>query len=83
MNIARKTFIMPVRFYKACINPLLRSNCKFIPSCSAYMSQAIEKRGVLIGVPLGISRIIRCNPFTSGGFDPVKINFKGKAKWLL
>ena len=83
MNIARKAFIMPVRFYKACINPLLPTNCKFIPSCSAYMTQAIEKRGVIVGVPLGLYRIMRCNPFSSGGFDPVKINYKGKAKWLL
>ncbi len=47
------------------------------------MQQAIVKRGVLVGIILGIYRILRCNPFSKGGFDPVKNNYKGNAKWLL
>jgi len=45
--------------------------CKHIPSCSEYMVESIEKRGVVIGVPKGIWRILRCNPWSRGGYDPV------------
>ena len=45
--------------------------CKYIPTCSEYAIQAIEKYGVLKGVFLGIWRILRCNPFSKGGYDPV------------
>lgn len=79
----RQIFIMPFTFYKVCINPLLPNGCIYTPSCSAYMRQAIERRGVTKGVLLGFWRILRCNPFAKGGFDPVKINYKGKTKWLL
>lgn len=72
----------PLMFYKLYINPLLPNVCIYKPSCSAYMMQAVEKHGVL-GVFKGVYRIMRCNPFSKGGFDPVKDNFKGKAKWIL
>lgn len=79
----KNIFLLPIQYYKQCINPLLPNTCKFTPSCSAYMMQAISKRGALVGIGMGMWRIMRCNPFTKGGFDPVKNNFKGKAKWLL
>lgn len=47
------------------------------------MGQAIEKYGIFKGFFLGIARIVRCNPWAKGGFDPVKDNLKGKSKWLL
>lgn len=83
MNKIKNVFLMPIKFYKACINPLLLSNCKYVPSCSAYMSQAIMKRGVIRGILLGTYRLLRCNHFSKGGFDPVKNDYKGKAKWIL
>ncbi|MCR5223684.1 MAG: membrane protein insertion efficiency factor YidD [Bacilli bacterium] len=46
--------------------------CKFYPTCSEYMIQAIEYHGLLIGILKGIWRILRCNPFSKGGYDPVK-----------
>lgn len=70
-------------YYKCFINPVLPSMCKHIPSCSAYMAQAIQKRGFFKGSVMGTCRILRCNPFSKGGFDPVKDDFKGNAKWLL
>ena len=79
----KQIFIAPFTFYKVCLNPLIPNSCIYTPSCSAYMRQAIERRGVIIGFILGICRILRCNPFAKGGFDPVKINYKGRAKWLL
>lgn len=71
-----------VLVYKRYYNPLFAGRCKYTPSCSAYMVQAVKKRG-FFGIFLGIWRIIRCNPFSRGGFDPVKDNLRGHAKWLL
>ncbi len=70
-------------YYKLFVNPVLPNVCKHIPSCSAYMAQAVEKRGYFKGTAMGIARVLRCNPFSKGGFDPVKDDFKGNAKWLL
>ena len=60
-----------IRFYKRYISPGLGSNCRFYPSCSEYTYQAIEKYGVLRGSLMGGWRIMRCNPFNKGGYDPV------------
>lgn len=57
--------------------------CIYIPSCSAYMGQAVKKRGLLAGTLLGAARIMRCVPWKEGGYDPVKDNYKGNAKWIL
>jgi len=72
--------MLPVLFYKKCISPLLPNVCKFYPSCSSYMMDAIKKRG-LVGVCLGIYRILRCNPISKGGYDPVK-GRKRDYRWL-
>lgn len=72
-----------VGIYKRYYNPLFAGRCKYTPSCSAYMVQAVKKRGFFVGLFLGIWRILRCNPFSKGGFDPVKDNLRGRAKWLL
>jgi len=61
-----------LRFYKLCISPLLPSACRFHPTCSEYMKEAIEKHGVIKGVGLGLHRLSRCHPFHQGGFDPVR-----------
>lgn len=57
--------------YRRCISPLLPRACRFEPTCSAYMYEAILKKGVVIGILLGVKRILRCHPFGSGGYDPV------------
>ena len=63
--------LLLIRFYKKAISPFLPSACRFHPTCSEYTYQAIEKYGFLRGSWLGIRRIVRCNPFNAGGFDPV------------
>ena len=68
------------KFYKSCIDPLLPSSCMYVPSCSAYMTQSVEKRGP-IGFGAGIMRVMRCNPLAKGGFDPPK-NSKRREKWV-
>lgn len=61
-----------IKFYKKNISPLSGPRCKYIPSCSQYAVEAIEKHGALKGGLMSFWRILRCNPFSKGGFDPVK-----------
>lgn len=67
----KKLLIIPIRGYQYLISPLLGSNCRFYPSCSHYMIEAIETHGILKGGYLGIRRILRCHPYSEGGMDPV------------
>jgi len=67
----RALALVPLRFYKRFVSPLLPPMCRFDPTCSIYMMQAIEKHGTLRGVWLGIRRLSRCHPFNPGGWDPV------------
>lgn len=61
-----------IRFYRAAISPLLGANCRFIPTCSTYAMQAIEKYGAWKGGLLALRRILRCHPFSKKkGYDPV------------
>ena len=71
----RKLLIFILNFYQKHISKIFSSNgihCKYYPSCSEYMKQAIEKYGSFKGMILGIQRILRCNPFSKGGYDPLK-----------
>ncbi len=63
--------IFLVRVYQVCISPFIGPWCRYVPSCSEYMIQAVRKKGVIRGVLLGLWRILRCNPFCKGGYDPV------------
>ncbi|MDO5568369.1 membrane protein insertion efficiency factor YidD [Eubacterium pyruvativorans] len=72
VNIAlKKLLILMVRFYQICISPLFPSCCRYTPTCSVYFIQAVQKYGPWKGSWLGIRRILRCNPFHPGGYDPV------------
>ncbi|WP_321473417.1 membrane protein insertion efficiency factor YidD [uncultured Paludibaculum sp.] len=57
--------------YKSWISPLLPSACRFHPTCSEYMMQAVRKHGVLRGIWMGLRRLARCHPWNPGGLDPV------------
>jgi uncharacterized protein len=61
-----------LRFYKAFISPLLPSACRYQPTCSEYMLEAVGRYGAVRGVWLGLRRLLRCHPFHEGGFDPVR-----------
>lgn len=63
--------IMIIRGYRLFISPLKPPTCRFVPTCSEYALQAIEKHGVIRGCFLAVRRILRCHPFHPGGYDPV------------
>ena len=68
----RSIALVILRFYKRWVSPMLPSACRFHPTCSEYMMDAIEKRGLWRGIGLGVWRLLRCHPFHEGGFDPVR-----------
>lgn len=72
MNHLTQGFLGLLRFYKKLISPLFGPVCRFTPSCSEYMYDAVSRYGLIRGIYLGSKRILRCHPFSKGGFDPVK-----------
>jgi putative membrane protein insertion efficiency factor len=68
----QELLIAVLRVYKRWISPALPSACRFSPTCSEYMMEAIAKHGALRGVGLGVLRLLRCHPFHAGGYDPVR-----------
>ena len=61
-----------LKFYKAVISPWLPPSCRFVPTCSEYAREAIERHGALRGSGMALYRLLRCQPFSAGGHDPVK-----------
>jgi putative membrane protein insertion efficiency factor len=71
----KKLCILLIRFYRKYLSPLKgRPCCRFVPTCSAYAIEAFEKRGFFIGMILTVWRILRCNPWSPGGYDPVPVH---------
>ncbi len=71
INFIHKIFLLPVYFYRKVISPLKPPCCRFEPTCSLYCIQAIKEWGIIIGSALTVWRLLRCNPFSKGGYDPV------------
>lgn len=70
----KRFFIWLLKSYQKIISPVFQSlgiHCKYYPSCSHYMIQAIEKYGCIKGIYLGTKRLLRCHPFAKGGYDPL------------
>ncbi len=74
----KRVILAPVRAYSRWISPGLPRRCKYEPTCSAYAIEAVERFGVIRGTVLACWRILRCNPFSHGGFDPVRGTFSFK-----
>lgn len=68
--VFRRALILLIQAYKVFISPALPPSCRFYPSCSDYARAAIEAHGVFYGVFLAAKRLLRCNPFFEGGYDP-------------
>lgn len=71
LTLPKKSLLLLIRFYKREISPMLPPSCRYTPTCSEYARQAVEKYGFLKGGYLAVRRILRCNPFHPGGYDPV------------
>ena len=71
MTMLRRIATAPIAVYQRLISPALPRRCKYEPTCSAYATQAIREFGILRGSVLAVWRLLRCNPFSHGGFDPV------------
>lgn len=71
MTVFRTVTLFLLRAYKRFLSPLLPPMCRFEPTCSVYMMDAVSKYGALRGIWLGIRRLGRCHPFNPGGWDPV------------
>ncbi len=67
----KKVFIIIIKFYQRNISPMKSTKCPYYPCCSQYGLEAIQKYGALKGSALALWRILRCNPFSKGGYDPV------------
>ena len=69
--MAKKILIAMIMFYRKYLSPLKHTKCTYIPTCSEYGLEAVQKYGALKGGLMALWRILRCNPFSHGGFDPV------------
>ena len=67
----KRAILRTIRFYQTAMSPLFPPRCRYIPTCSEYALQAVEKYGPLRGGFLALRRLLRCNPFHKGGYDPV------------
>ena len=72
MTLARRLAVAPIVVYQRVVSPALPRRCKYEPTCSRYATQAIQRYGILRGLVLAVWRLLRCNPFSHGGFDPVE-----------
>ena len=68
----QRVVIGALHFYKRWISPVLPAACRYYPTCSEYMTEAVAKYGVVRGIWLGTRRLLRCHPFHAGGYDPVR-----------
>jgi uncharacterized protein len=71
LPLATRVLTAPIRLYQRTISPALPRRCKYEPTCSAYAAEALRRHGALRGLVLAAWRLLRCNPFSHGGYDPV------------
>ena len=76
----RRMWILPIRLYQRTLSRWLGNQCRFQPTCSVYACEAILKTGIIRGTAKAAWRILRCNPFCQGGYDPVIAEGSGPAK---
>ena len=69
--VPKRTALGLIRLYQLTISQAVPHSCRFVPTCSQYTFEAIEKHGLIRGIWLGAQRLARCHPFNPGGFDPV------------
>ena len=72
MSRSGRVLAAPIHLYQRVLSPVLPRRCKYAPSCSTYASQALQRYGILRGLVLAGWRLLRCNPWSHGGYDPVE-----------
>ena len=70
-NVTTRAVLAALRLYKTLLSPLFAGSCRYLPSCSDYMAEAVERHGAAAGTALGLRRLSRCHPLGGSGFDPV------------
>ncbi len=78
----KKILLLLIRGYKLTLSPLLGRHCRFLPTCSTYTYEALERFGAAKGAYLGLRRLLKCHPFHAGGHDPVPELSEVKSKWI-
>ena len=73
-NPVKAFLIASIRTYQKHLSPQLGANCRYLPTCSHYAIEALETYGIIKGTILSVWRILRCNPFSKGGYDPVPLH---------
>jgi putative membrane protein insertion efficiency factor len=93
-EIPKHAALAVIRGYKSAISPFFLPSCRYIPTCSEYAAEAVDRYGILRGSVMATARVLRCHPFSRGGFDPVpravepgpqsRPNFSGSARerWM-
>lgn len=71
MAIARFPLRLAIRLYQWVVSPILGPSCRYLPTCSDYALEAVERHGALAGLWLALRRLLRCHPWAAGGYDPV------------
>jgi len=72
VRFVRRLAVLPIRAYQHVLSPVFGERCRYYPSCSEYAAQSITRFGILRGLVLAGWRLLRCNPWSDGGFDPVE-----------
>ena len=70
-NLPSKLIILLIKIYQLILSPVLKSNCRFLPTCSEYSIKALKDHGLIIGIFYSFKRILSCHPFGRKGYDPV------------
>jgi putative membrane protein insertion efficiency factor len=70
-EMIKQTVLFCIHIYQKAVSPFFPPTCRYVPSCSEYMAQAIDKYGIMSGGYKGIKRLLRCHPFHAGGYDPI------------
>jgi putative membrane protein insertion efficiency factor len=73
-QVAQQNVLFLLRLYKWALSPMFPPSCRYVPTCSEYAMEAVERYGVLRGCAMAMARVLRCHPFVKGGYDPVVDN---------
>jgi putative membrane protein insertion efficiency factor len=75
LSLAQRVLLAAIRGYQLIFSPMFVGSCRFVPSCSAYAAEAVQRHGVIRGSVLSLRRLARCRPLAQHGFDPVPSRF--------